>query len=110
MLGISGFFNNPGSYVNKNPNALGVVIGNLLTIALSITGLITLVFIIIAGFGYMSSSGDQGQMEKSKKTLTSAIIGLVVVLFAFFITQVLMSLFNVPSFFDFTNFFNTYLK
>ena len=48
-------------------------------------GAVAIFFIILSGIKLMLSGGDQIQVEKSKKTLTFAIIGLVIISLAFVI-------------------------
>ncbi len=53
-------------------------------------GLITVLVIIIAGINYATSGGDSGKVSKAKNTLTYAIVGLVIILAAFAITNFIM--------------------
>lgn len=63
----------------------------LLTNALNLTyflaGTIAVIVIIVAGIMYTTSSGDAGRVTKAKNLLTYSIVGLVVVLMAFTITN-----------------------
>ena len=54
---------------------------------LSFLGLLAVVVIIYAGWLWMSSGGNQYQLEKAKKTLTNAVIGLVIIVFSFVIVS-----------------------
>ncbi|MCG2685742.1 hypothetical protein L6258_00020 [Candidatus Parcubacteria bacterium] len=62
-------------------------LGNLITAglqtALIIAGLLSLGFIIYGGIIYITAAGDKMLTEKAMKTLTSAVIGLVIVTGAF---------------------------
>lgn len=85
-----------GSQVlNSNPSGIDTVISDVLLFVFSIAGLVAFIFIIIAGFTYLTGGGDQNSIEKSKKTLTNAIIGLVIVLFSYFLTHLLLSFFGL---------------
>jgi uncharacterized SAM-binding protein YcdF (DUF218 family) len=57
------------------------IIGLLLAIAAAIA----VIVLIIGGLRYLISSGDSGQIEKAKHTIQYAIIGLIVIIFAFVI-------------------------
>lgn len=72
--GIDGAF---GSYI------LQMLAGGLITLAAPVA------IIIIAASGLMAviSRGNQATMDKAKKTLTWAIIGLVVIIFSWVITR-----------------------
>ena len=45
-------------------------------------GIIFLVLLIIAGFKYMTASGNEEQVKSALKHITQAVIGLVIVLSA----------------------------
>lgn len=50
-------------------------------------GIVTVVFIIVGGISYMTSSGDPQKIERAKKTIIYSICGLIVTLAAFAITS-----------------------
>ena len=50
-------------------------------------GIITVIVIIIGGVYYITSQGDPGKVAKAKNVILYAVIGLVVVLLAFAITD-----------------------
>lgn len=56
---------------------------NVLNFALTFLGLIAVAFIVYAGFLYVTSAGDDGNMEKAKKIILYAVIGILVILAAF---------------------------
>ena len=56
---------------------------NVLNFALTFLGLIAVAFIVYAGFLYVTSGGDDGNMEKAKKIILYAVIGILVILAAF---------------------------
>ena len=53
-------------------------------------GIISAVVIIIAGIMYMTSAGDPGKVATAKKAILYAIIGLIVALSAFAITNFIL--------------------
>lgn len=56
--------------------------------ALIMSGTITVLFLIIGGFWYLTSAGNEEQAEKGKKTLINSVIGLVVIILAFTIVRI----------------------
>lgn len=60
-----------------------VIVGNVIFWLLILAGIVALVLIIISGFKFVTSGGEAKQAEGARKTLTYAIIGLVVVLLSF---------------------------
>lgn len=73
-------------------DCLPIIIQNLVFWLLVFGGTVALIIVIIAGIKLITSGGDAKQVEGARKTLTFAIIGLVVILFSFaimrFIAQV----------------------
>ena len=68
-----------------------VVIARIIQIALGFLGTIAVVLVIYAGFIWMTSEGQEEKVSKAKKTLSSAVIGLIIILSAFGITTFLLS-------------------
>ena len=60
---------------------------NGLNLTYFLAGTIAVITIIIAGIMYTSSSGDAGRVAKAKNLLLYSIVGLVLVLVAFTITN-----------------------
>ncbi|MEA3398326.1 MAG: Ig-like domain-containing protein [Patescibacteria group bacterium] len=69
---------------NADPRTAAV---NVIKIALTFLGIIAIVMILYGGFVWMTAAGDPGRVEKAKKILISAIIGLIIILSAFLIVQ-----------------------
>lgn len=70
-------------------NCIPVVFGNVVKAALMFAGVVAVFLIIISGIKFINSGGDPKQVEGARKTMTYAIIGLVVVLSSFFIVDVI---------------------
>lgn len=66
---------------------LPIVIKNILIAIIGISGLIAVIFIIIGGVQYMSSSGDPAKVKKAKDTILYALIGLAICALAFAIVN-----------------------
>lgn len=63
-----------------------VIVARVINVALGLIGLVLLVLILYAGFTWMTAGGDAEKIDRAKKTLRNAIIGLVIVLSAWAIT------------------------
>jgi len=63
------------------------VIINVINGVVGVFGIVAAVFIIVGGVGYMTSNGDSGKVEKAKKTILYAVIGLIVSVLAFAIVN-----------------------
>lgn len=73
------------------PNIVPVVIRVVLIVA----ALIALVFLIIGGIKWITSGGDKAQVESARGTITSALIGLVVVFAAWAIIRLIELFFGI---------------
>ena len=58
------------------------VIHNVTAMTLEVVGVIATIFIVIGAFQYLTAFGSEEKSESGKKTLTWAIIGLVVIILA----------------------------
>lgn len=74
-------------------------ISQLMVIILGITGAITVILIIIAGFTYMTSGGDKQKVAGARETLISAITGLLFIVFSLAILGFIgVNVLGIPSF------------
>ena len=60
----------------------GSLLGNVLEVLTVTAGTVAAIFIVIGAFQYLTAYGSEEKSEAGKKTLTWAIIGLVVVILA----------------------------
>ncbi|OGG87523.1 hypothetical protein A3B87_02785, partial [Candidatus Kuenenbacteria bacterium RIFCSPHIGHO2_02_FULL_39_13] len=58
---------------------------------LGVLGILALILVIYAGVVWMTSGGNQQKIETAKKILLNAVIGLVIIFFAFAIVQFIFS-------------------
>jgi len=71
-----------------------VLLSNGFDIVYFLAGAIAVVVIIISGIFYVISNGDSGRVAKAKNYLTYAIVGLIVVLMAWGITNFVIGRFQ----------------
>lgn len=62
-------------------------IGRIIKIALGFLGLIALVIVMIAGFKWMTSNGNEEKVKNAKKMLINGIIGMIIILFSYLIVS-----------------------
>jgi hypothetical protein len=65
--------------------ALGAVFTNVVGYVLGFAGIVFFVLLLIGGFKYITSGGDPKAVEGAQKTITSAIIGLILILASYLI-------------------------
>jgi len=66
---------------------------NVLKVLLGFIGALSVLMLVVGGIIYMSSAGDEGRSDMAKKTITYAIIGLIVALSALIIVKALAGVF-----------------
>jgi len=70
-------------------SCIPAVFSLILHFIFSLAGIAALFFVLLAGFKFVTSGGDAKQVEEARKTLTYAIIGLIVILLSFAIINLI---------------------
>ena|SRR3989344_2648957 len=81
----------PGSTGLPDDSSVSGFVLKIINIALAIAGLIAVLFLIIGGFRYITSAGNEEVAENAKKIILNAIIGIVVIILSFVIVRVISS-------------------
>jgi hypothetical protein len=68
-------------------NRLPTMIGSIIQIFLGILGVVLVLIIVYAGFLWMTSGGSDEGVKKAKSWMLNAIVGLVIILTAYAITD-----------------------
>lgn len=76
-----------GGYSNLE-TLVGGKVADLINWGTGFAALVAVIFLIVAGYTYITAAGEADKIEKAGKTITAAIVGLVVV----FIARVLVEL------------------
>lgn len=72
------------------------IIGSIINVVLGFLGIVFLVLLLYAGFLWMTAGGDEGKVKQARGMISQAVIGLVIIVAAFAISNfVLGSLVNV---------------
>jgi len=80
---------NTGAGFNTSMDVTNIV-GNFIIGFLALLGIIFIVLIILAGYNWMTAAGEEEKVNKAKDTLARAIIGLVITVGAYAISQFVM--------------------
>lgn len=76
--------------VSSIPDAIVIVIRYLL----KIIGVITLLFIVLSGIKYVTSSGNEEKIKSAKDALYSSVLGLAIALMAYSILDIVAKILN----------------
>lgn len=86
-------------------NCVPVLLKLLINAAFAFVGVTALFFIVMSGIKFITASGnDPKQVETARKTLTFAIVGLIIVLMSFFIVNFVAFVSGTPCIAQFDNF------
>lgn len=91
MLGIFGTIDNPTKYGTAADGGQGLflLISNILKLAGAAAGIFFIVQVIIAGYSFISASGDPKKAEEALARIWQSVIGLLIVASAFVIAAVI---------------------
>ena len=81
---------NTGAVVHSEEQ-LPEIIGSIIKVIIGLLGIIFLVLTIYAGIIWMTAAGDAKKVDKAKGILSTAVIGLVIILCSFAITEFIIS-------------------
>ena len=87
--------NQPVAQAIKEANGCGggstaelkTVITDIISAVIGILGIVAAIFIVVGGVNYMTSAGDPGKIEKAKKTILWAVVGLIIASLTFVIVN-----------------------
>ncbi len=88
----------PGQKLGGSSATFSKLLNPLITNILVISALTAFLTIIIAGFNYITASGDKAKAEQSARMLNYALLGLALVASAYLITRIIGSLINIDFF------------
>ena len=73
---------------------VGTVIKTIVNVLLFVLGAASVIMIVIGGFKYTVSQGDNSQLASAKNTILYSVVGLVVALFAYGIVNFVVTQFT----------------
>lgn len=80
-----------GSELGTGTTDIRITIARVVRVALGLLGTVALLLILYAGFLWMTAAGDDEKIARAKKTLSAAVIGLVIILSAFGIVSFILN-------------------
>lgn len=66
----------------KTTDPVSEAIGNVTSILALVAGIISVIYVVVGGFKYITSNGDSSAIATAKSTIIYALVGLVVALMA----------------------------
>ncbi len=85
----------PKSVPTGGIDVIGKILGNGLTMMMTVGVVLVLVMVAWGGIQWVSSNGDKNKIAAARGRITWGLIGLIIVLLAFFIVSAVGGVFNV---------------
>ena len=80
-----------------NIGSLGEGTSRLVMPVFEITAVAVIIYFLMGAFFYLKAGGNKEELERAKNMINHAIVGFIILIFAFFIIQFLLStLFGIP--------------
>jgi glucose uptake protein GlcU len=67
------------------------ILNTIIPIILGFSGLIAMVYIIVGGYQIATAAGNEETVKNGRKTLTNAIIGLVIIILSYVIVTIVVN-------------------
>ncbi len=83
-----------GFETGASATSIDSIIARIIFIALGLLGVVFLAFMLLGGFNWMTSSGNEEKVKKAKETLLNSLIGILITLAAYAISYFLISYFG----------------
>jgi hypothetical protein len=71
------------AYDQSAPTPLVELISGIINVLLSLLGVVFLILIIYGGYTWMTAMGDETKVKKAKQVITTASIGLVIIILSY---------------------------
>ena len=84
--------------VNPQAPTIEQIVTGLIMLALGFAGLLFFAMLVIGGIRYISAGGDEKAVTSARQTLTSAFIGLIIVVASFLVANIIFVLLNIDTF------------
>jgi len=75
-----------GNETGLGTQDLTVTVANIIQVIIGFLGVIAIIIILVGGFKWMTSAGNEEKVGEAKKLLSAGIIGLIIILAAYAIT------------------------
>jgi Type IV secretion system pilin len=79
--------------INNPARDADAALAGILSTVYAWAGIVCIIIIVIAGYYYTTSSGDSAGVTRAKQAIIGAVVGLIVIMMAFVITQFVLGRF-----------------
>jgi len=86
--------NNNSQACGKGQSVITKIVAAVINILSTVIGIAAVIMIIVAGFKYITSGGDAGNVSSAKNTLVYALVGIAVAVLAQFLVHFVINKFK----------------
>jgi type IV secretory pathway VirB2 component (pilin) len=86
-LALAVSFEDPSVSIGLGTADLKDTVINIINWILGLLGIIAVIMILVGGFQWMTAAGNEEKVEKAKKIISAAIVGLIIILLAWAIVN-----------------------
>jgi len=79
----------------KSGVTVGAIITSILKYIFPAAGILLLIYLVLGGIQYMTSTGDPKKIEVAKGTITNAFVGFFIIFISYWIVQLVGIIFDV---------------
>ncbi len=88
LTGLSSIF---GSGAGTRSRSVPELLAYIIKILLVLSGIIAILFVIIGGYQYITSGGNAETATKGQRTVTNAVIGIVIIILSYVIVNAVVN-------------------
>ena len=78
----------------NSAKSIDTSVGGIIQLALSLTGLVFMIFIFYGGILWMTAAGTEKRIDRAKKIMSESVIGLLIVFLAYAISYFVINIFS----------------
>jgi hypothetical protein len=95
----STFFGTGGGAKLQDLTGIAALVSFFVKSVLVVAGIVLLFMFLLGGFGMIAGAGkgDPKQLEQARQTMTSAILGFVIVFLSYWIVKLILGIFGLPN-------------
>jgi len=79
---------NPIPELGEGPSGFGTLLNNVISLLVAMAGMALFVYLLYGGITWTTAGGDKARVESAQKTVTNAIIGIIIMGAAFLLVQI----------------------
>ena len=85
------------------PTEPNQIIASAITLLIAVAGIIFFFMLVFGGIRYLTVGGDEKAAQEARRSLTNAAVGLIIIVAAFLIAQLLFAVFGLNTLVDVIN-------